>query len=89
MYGLWSTSRGERETTYGARTFGQAATTRVDGPGRLEAMATPKRKKAPVKQHDPTPEERDERVSLHPMKPESVLRKLLRPAPRRRGGDPG
>lgn len=48
-------------------------------------MAAPKgnRRKAPVKQHDPTPEERDERVSLHPKKPEDVLRKLLRTPPKR------
>jgi hypothetical protein len=37
-----------------------------------------KAKSAPKKQHDPTPEERDERVSLHPEKPDDVLRRLLR-----------
>jgi hypothetical protein len=36
------------------------------------------------KQHDPTPEERDERVSLHPRKAEDVLRKLLRTPPKER-----
>jgi hypothetical protein len=51
----------------------------------LLAMATPKRKKAPVKQHDPTPEERDERVSLHPRKGEDVLRKLLKNPPPKKG----
>jgi hypothetical protein len=42
--------------------------------------------KAPAKQHDPTPEERDERVSLHPKKGEDVLRKLLRTEPKRKRG---
>ena len=47
-------------------------------------MAAPKdsRRRAPAKQHDPTAEERDERVSLHPKKGEDVLRKLLRTPPR-------
>lgn len=46
-------------------------------------MASPKRKaKTPPKQHDPTPEERDERVSLHPEEPEDVLRKLLKTPPK-------
>ena len=35
------------------------------------------KRKPATKQHDPTPEERDERVSLHPRKGEDVLRKLL------------
>jgi hypothetical protein len=35
------------------------------------------------KQHDPTTEERDERVTLHPRKAEDVLRKLLRTPPKR------
>ena len=35
-----------------------------------------------VKQHDPSPEERDERVSLHPKKGEDVLRKLLNTPPK-------
>jgi len=40
--------------------------------------------KKPAKpQHDPTPEERDERVSLHPRKAEDVLRRLLRTPPKR------
>jgi hypothetical protein len=34
--------------------------------------------KAPPWQHDPTPEERDERVGLQPQTGEDVLRKLLR-----------
>jgi hypothetical protein len=50
-------------------------------------MATPKPKKAPVKQHDPTAEERDERVSLHPRKGEEVLRKLLKTPPKDRERD--
>ena len=50
-------------------------------------VATPKRKKAPVKQHDPTPEERDERVSLHPRTGEDVLRKLLKTRPKDREKD--
>ena len=42
--------------------------------------------KAPAKQHDPTPEERDERVSLYPRKGEDVLRKLLRTPPKGKKG---
>jgi hypothetical protein len=41
-----------------------------------------RKEKQPVKQHDPTPEERDERVSLHPKKGEDVLRKLLNTPPK-------
>ena len=57
----------------------------LDRQGTLVDMATPKRKKEPVKQHDPTPEERDERVSLHPRKGEDVLRKLLKSPPPKKG----
>jgi hypothetical protein len=52
------------------------------------AMGTSKGKKPkvaakPKQQHEPTAEERDERVSLHPADPEDVLRHLLHtPAPR-------
>ena len=50
-------------------------------------MGSPKeRPKDSPKQHDPTPAERDERVSLHPKKPEDVLRRLLR-VPKRGGRD--
>lgn len=49
----------------------------------MVTMGTPKGKpKPPSKQHDPTPEERDERVSLHPKKGEDVLRKLLNTPPK-------
>jgi hypothetical protein len=41
-----------------------------------------RKRKPAAKQHDPTPEERDERVSLHPRKGEDVLRKLLRTTPK-------
>jgi hypothetical protein len=59
----------------------------LDLQGKLVAMGSPKekRKVKPAKpQHDPTPEERDERVSLHPRKPDDVLRKLLRTPPKDR-----
>jgi hypothetical protein len=46
-------------------------------------MSEPKRDHPKTKQHDPTPEERDERVSLHPRKAEDVLKKLLRTPPKR------
>ena len=45
------------------------------GTSKAKPQSTPK-------QHDPTPEERDERVSLHPRKGEDVLRKLLRTPPK-------
>ena len=35
-----------------------------------------------MKQHDPTPKEHNERVSLHPRKGEDVLRKLLKTPPK-------
>jgi hypothetical protein len=41
-----------------------------------------KKKAKPPKQHDPTPEERDERVSLYPKKGEDVLKKLLNTPPK-------
>ena len=47
---------------------------------------TSSKPKPQVKQHDPTPEERDERVSLHPRKGEDVLRKLLRTPPKEKRG---
>lgn len=50
-------------------------------------MTARKPKQRPeAKQHDPTPEERDERVSLHPRKGEDVLRKLLRTTPKGKRG---
>ncbi len=53
-------------------------------------VSKPKPKpKAPPKQHDPTPEERDERVSLHPKKGQDVLRKLLRTPPKTKRTDEG
>ncbi len=45
-------------------------------------------KKPPVKQHEPTAEERDERVSLHPEKGENVLRRLLGVPEKKRKGKP-
>lgn len=52
-------------------------------------VTTPKKKRpaTPAKQHDPTPEERDERVTLHPRKGEDVLRKLLKTPPKDREKD--
>lgn len=63
----------------------------LDRERRLASMGTPerKRRKARVKERDAAPEVSDERVGLHAKKPESLLRKLLRPPPRRSGSDPG
>jgi hypothetical protein len=59
----------------------------VDGAGTMVSVGTSKAKpKTAPKQHDPTPEERDERVSLHPRKGEDVLRKLLRTPPKDKRG---
>jgi hypothetical protein len=56
----------------------------LDRQGRMVIVGTSKesKRKPATKQHDPTPEERDERVSLHPRKAEDVLRKLLRSTPK-------
>jgi hypothetical protein len=54
----------------------------LDSQGKMRNVGTSKEKKQLVKQHDPTPEERDERVSLHPKKGEDVLRKLLNTPPK-------
>ena len=40
-------------------------------------------------QHDPSPEERDERVSLAPHSPEEVIRTLLQVAPKNPETDAG
>jgi hypothetical protein len=48
----------------------------------LVGTSQDRKDKQPPKQHDPTPEERDERVSLHPRRGEDVLRKLLRTTPK-------
>ena len=48
-----------------------------------------RRRKSPRKQHDPIVEERNQRVSLSPRKPESLWKTLLRSPPRRAGGNPG
>lgn len=42
-------------------------------------------KEKPVKQHDPTPAERDEKVSLHGHDPKDVLRRLLAPVEKDEG----
>jgi hypothetical protein len=52
-------------------------------------MSKGRRRKSSRKQHDPTPEERNQRVNLSPRKPESLWQKLLRSPPRRAGGNPG
>lgn len=53
----------------------------------MVGMGSPKEApKVQPKQHGPTPEERDERVSLYPRKGEDVLRKLLKTPPKNKRG---
>lgn len=63
---------------------------RVDEQRRLVHMASERRRgQVRAKERHAAPEVSDERVGLHPKKPESLLRKLLRSPPRRSGSDPG